>query len=36
MNVKREVSEKKKFSSIWEQTTVSCGVANNICSERIF
>jgi len=37
MNVKREVSEKnRKFSSNWEQTTVSCEVANNIRSERVF
>jgi len=33
---KEKCQRKKKFSFIWEQTTVSCGVANKIRSERIF
>jgi len=37
MSIKREVSEKnRKFNSKMEQTTVSCEVASNIRSERIF
>jgi len=37
MSFKREVSEKnRKFNSNWEQTTVSCEVASNIRSERVF
>jgi len=37
MSVKREVSEKnRKFNSNLEQTTMSCEVASNICSKRVF
>jgi len=37
MNVKSEVSEKnRKFNFNWKQTTMSCEVASNIRSERVF
>jgi len=37
MSVNREASEEnKKSNSNWEQTTVSCEVASNISSERVF
>jgi len=37
MSVKREVSEKnRKFNFNWEQTTVSCEIASNIRSKRVF
>jgi len=37
MSVKKHVSEKnRKFISNWEQTIVSCEVASNIHSERVY